>query len=101
MPQRPVGELFRSRKFRLYSADRRCAEEITWSPFNVSIVSWKFGLLDPSVGILFSMVSNAGSVIGASSRILAATGLQRAFGMIFPGNGSRTHVLPTSRDVLG
>src|SRR5262245_7908500 len=101
MPHRPPGELSRERKFRLNVEEIRCLELKLWSPFNVSIVSWNLGLLDPSVGVLLTRVSNSGSVIGASSRILVDTGLHRALGTTFPGKISRNHVLPTRRAVAG
>src|SRR3954447_21652852 len=101
MPQRPPGEFVRDRKLRLNVDDSRCFVEKLWSPLSVSIVSWNVGLLDPSVGILFTRVSNSGSVIGAKSRILVETGLHCAFGTMLPGNGLRTQVLPTRWDVAG
>ena len=52
-------------------------------------------------GYCCSIVSNSGSVIGASSRIFVATGLQRLRGTMLPGKRSRTQVLPTCRAVVG
>src|SRR4051794_6879139 len=101
MPQRPPGEFVRDRKLRLNVDDSRCFGEKLWSPLSVSIVSWNVGLLDPSVGMLLTRVSNSGSVIGARSKILVETGLHCAFGTMLPGNGLRTHAVPIWCDVAG